>query len=137
MQLQGNPVIPKVTMYRRKTIHRCKALSYLDDRPIFEEERKAVEAWAIGGLPAEREERRRQREEKDLAHRKNLDHMMSMQKGQTVTRHVDGFNNPLPEVEDDDEGGEKERTSEERKKEQERGTARAEEATERDMLTAR
>ncbi len=136
LQLQGNPVIPKVTMYRRKTIHRCKALSYLDDRPIFEEERKAVEAWAIGGLPAEREERRRQREEKELAHRKNLDHMMSMQKGQTVTRHVDGFNNPLPEVEDDDnEGDDKERTSEERKKEQEERYRKEQEekATERDM----
>merc|ERR1719231_2006282 len=93
-------------MYRRTVISRCKALSYLDDRPIFEEERKATGAWAVGGLPAEREERRRQREEKDLAHRRNLDHMMSLMKKEKITRTVDGFNNPLPEVayDDDDDG---------------------------------
>lgn len=102
LQLQGNPFIPKMNQYRRNVIHRCKPLSYLDDRPIFEEERKAVDAWAIGGLPAEREERRRQREEKDLAHRRNLDHMLSLATKAKVTRHVDGFNNPLPEVEDDE-----------------------------------
>lgn len=63
----------------------------------------AVEAWVIGGLPAEREERRRQREEKDLAHRRNLDHMLSLAKKKPITRHVDGFNNSLPEVEEDEE----------------------------------
>eukprot|EP00965_Chrysotila_dentata_P171702 5666160-Pleurochrysis_carterae.AAC.1 len=31
---------------------------YLDDRPVFEEERLAVAAWQVGGLPAERAERR-------------------------------------------------------------------------------
>jgi len=103
LQLQGNPVVPKITSYRRTVISRCEALSYLDDRPVFEEERKAVEAWVIGGLPAEREERRRQREEKDLAHRRNLDHMMSMSGKQKVTRTVDGFNNPLPDAADDDD----------------------------------
>jgi len=103
LQLQGNPIIPKMTQYRRNTVHRCKALSYLDDRPIFEEERKAVGAWAVGGLPAEREERRRQREEKDLAHRKNLDHMISLKERKQVTRHVDGFYNPLPEMADEED----------------------------------
>lgn len=80
LQLQGNPVVPTLTQYRRNTIHRCRALSYLDDRPIFEEERLAVDAWAVGGLPAEREERRRQRQEKDDRHRKNLDYMLSLKK---------------------------------------------------------
>jgi len=60
--------------------HRCRALSYLDDRPVFEEERLAVDAWAVGGLPAEREERRRQRQEKDDRHRKNLDYMLGLKK---------------------------------------------------------
>jgi len=103
LQLQGNPVVPKVSQYRRNTVHRCKALSYLDDRPVFEEERKAVEAWAVGGLPGEREERRRQRAEKDLAHRRNLDAMISLRTKEKSTSLVDGFNNPLPEVEDDEE----------------------------------
>jgi len=77
LQLQGNAFVPKVSQYRRNTISRCRALSYLDDRPVFEEERLAVDAWAVGGLPAEREERRRQREEKDAAHKRNLEYMMS------------------------------------------------------------
>jgi len=77
VQLQGNTFVPKITQYRRNTVSRCRALSYLDDRPVFEEERLAVDAWSVGGLPAEREERRRQREEKDQAHRRNLEYMMS------------------------------------------------------------
>uniref|UniRef100_A0A7S2JR09 Dynein assembly factor 1, axonemal homolog n=1 Tax=Haptolina brevifila TaxID=156173 RepID=A0A7S2JR09_9EUKA len=76
-QLQGNSFLTKITQYRRNTVYRCRALSYLDDRPVFQEERLAVDAWAIGGLPGEREERRRQREEKDTAHRRNLEYMMS------------------------------------------------------------
>ena len=129
LQLHGNPVVPKITQYRRNTVYRCKALSYLDDRPVFEEERKAVEAWAIGGLPGEREERRRQREEKELAHRRNLDHMLSLKDQKPVTRHVDGFNNPLPEVEDDEDDAAK------RKAEREAQAAKDAEAklSERDM----
>jgi hypothetical protein len=103
LQLMGNPVVPKITQYRRNVVSRCKALTYLDDRPIFEEERKAVEAWAVGGLEAEREERKRQREEKDLAHRRNLDHMISMMKKEKVTRSVDGFYQPVADDEDEDE----------------------------------
>jgi len=78
LQLQGNPFISKVPSYRRTVISRCKSLTYLDDRPVFEEERLAVEAWVIGGLEAERAERRRQREEKDAAHLRNLQHMKQM-----------------------------------------------------------
>ena len=40
--------------------------------------RLAVEAWSIGGLPAERAERRRQREEKEDAHRRNLQYMKEL-----------------------------------------------------------
>jgi len=132
LQLQGNPIIPKMTQYRRNTVHRCKALSYLDDRPIFEEERKAVGAWAVGGLPAEREERRRQREEKDLAHRKNLDHMISLKERKQVTRHVDGFYNPLPEMADEEDVEAK--AAERRKaRDEELKKQKEEEMSERDM----
>jgi len=79
LQCQGNPFIPMVTSYRKTVVSRCKTLTYLDDRPVFEEERMATEAWAVGGLPAEREERRRQRKVKDEAHRRNLEYMKILQ----------------------------------------------------------
>jgi hypothetical protein len=81
LQLNGNPVVSKIPQYRRTVISRCKSLTYLDDRPVFEDERLTVEAWAIGGLPAERAERRRQREEKDAAHRRNIEYMQNLMAG--------------------------------------------------------
>ena len=83
-QLQGNPFVPKVKNYRRKLISRCRSLSYLDDRPVFEEERLTTDAWSIGDLAAEREERVRQREEKDAAHRRNLRYMKDLMGHQPV-----------------------------------------------------
>ena len=81
LQLQGNPLVGKVKQYRRTVISRCKSLTYLDDRPVFAEERLCVEAWLVGGLEAEREERRRQRDEKDAAHRRNLEYMKALMRG--------------------------------------------------------
>ena len=54
LNMAGNPVVSKVAYFRKKLIVACKTLKYLD-KPIFEEERLAVEAWAQGGLDAERE----------------------------------------------------------------------------------
>ena len=81
LQLQGNPLVGKVKQYRRTVISRCKSLTCLDDRPVFAEERLCVEAWLVGGLEAEREERRRQRDEKDAAHRRNLEYMKALMRG--------------------------------------------------------
>lgn len=36
----GNPVVTKIKDYRRTLISRCKSLTYLDDRPVFAEERQ-------------------------------------------------------------------------------------------------
>lgn len=41
----GNPVIRKLTNYRKTTIVRMKSLKYLDDRPVFDRERLLAEAW--------------------------------------------------------------------------------------------
>ena len=43
--LMGNPVVKNIKHYRKTLIARCKALKYLDDRPVFDEERRRVEAW--------------------------------------------------------------------------------------------
>ena len=64
LQLQGNPLVGKVKQYRRTVISRTsRSRTLMTAR--FAEERLCVEAWLVGGLEAEREERRRQRDEKD------------------------------------------------------------------------
>lgn len=45
LYLMGNPVVKLIPHYRKTVIGRCKQLRYLDDRPVFEEERRRVEAW--------------------------------------------------------------------------------------------
>ena len=63
LNLMGNPVIRSIPNYRRTMILRIKSLTYLDDRPVFEGERLATEAWERDGVEGEREERIRQRQE--------------------------------------------------------------------------
>ena len=55
---QGNPFVKELRNYRKRMISEIKTLRYLDDRPVFEDERLTVEAWLIRRLPAERAERR-------------------------------------------------------------------------------
>jgi len=54
LNMAGNPVVSKVPYFRKKMIVASKTLRYLD-RPVFEAERAATEAWATGGLESERE----------------------------------------------------------------------------------
>ena len=54
LNIVGNPVVSKVAHFRKKMIVACKTLRYLD-RPVFDMERATSEAWAIGGLDAERD----------------------------------------------------------------------------------
>ena len=45
LYLKGNPFVKEVKNYRKYIISRIKTLSYLDDRPVFPEERLLAEAW--------------------------------------------------------------------------------------------
>ena len=54
-------------------ITNVKTLTYLDDRPVFDKERLAVEAWAIGGIEAEQKERQRQKQEEIDEHQRGFD----------------------------------------------------------------
>lgn len=64
LYLHGNPILRNLKQYRRKMIVDLPSLTYLDERPVFAEERRVVEAWARGGEAEETSERTKIREEK-------------------------------------------------------------------------
>lgn len=65
LYLHGNPVCRKIDNYRKKIISSIPTLRYLDDRPVFEEDRRRAEAWARGGMEEERAEMRKIKQEKE------------------------------------------------------------------------
>lgn len=65
LYLCNNPVIRKIKDYRKTLISRIPTLKYLDDRPVFPEERRFAEAWARGGYEEERLERKKHKEEQE------------------------------------------------------------------------
>jgi len=71
LYLQGNSAPKKIKNYRKTMIAQLPTLKYLDDRPVFDEDRAFAEAFARGGLDEERKERDRIKKEKDEKHWKN------------------------------------------------------------------
>ena len=69
--MKGNPCVRYISKYRKTLTANLKNLNYLDDRPVFEVERLAADAWLRGG---EEEERRVKLEyqEKKSAQSKNF-----------------------------------------------------------------
>ena len=45
LYLKGNPVAATTKGYRKTLICRFPLLTYLDDRPIFDKERRCAQAW--------------------------------------------------------------------------------------------
>ena len=60
-----------IVSYRKTVIAKIGQLSYLDDRPVFEEDRRHAEAYHRGGIEAERQERDLIRKERDEKHHDN------------------------------------------------------------------
>lgn len=73
LKLSGNPLVRSLRRYRKTVISRCRQLLYLDDRPVFEEERRMVNAWAVGGDEREEAERKAIKEEGEAKKKKQLD----------------------------------------------------------------
>ncbi|KAJ4456211.1 putative outer arm dynein light chain 1 [Paratrimastix pyriformis] len=90
LRLVGNPVVRSQAFHYRKTyIVRCKRLTYLDERPVFDGERLCSEAWGRGATPQEaiqleQAERQRQRDEQEAKDDRNREAMrMLMEEGYT------------------------------------------------------
>jgi len=65
---QGNPFTSKIRNFKKVIIHELPKLNYLDDRPVFPEDRRYAEAFFRGGLKEERLERKKVlKEKKDWA----------------------------------------------------------------------
>lgn len=45
LYLKGNPVVDAIRSYRKTVISKLPGLAYLDERPIFDMERRCAEAW--------------------------------------------------------------------------------------------
>lgn len=78
LYLKGNPIVSSIRNYRKSIIAALPGLTYLDDRPVFELERKCAEGWVTGGLEGEREARRKHREAEEEADRRNHEFIMKV-----------------------------------------------------------
>ena len=61
--LKGNDVVRKIPNYRKTLISKIDSLKYIDDKPIFEDEKRFAMAFARGGYEEEKKERAKYREE--------------------------------------------------------------------------
>lgn len=60
----ANEIGDDLPNYRKTVISKCTNLRHLDDRPVFEDERRCCTAWARDGIEGERKERLLIRNEK-------------------------------------------------------------------------
>jgi dynein assembly factor 1 len=65
LYLMNNPVVKKIKNYRKTIIAALPNLKYLDDRPVFVDDRRHAEAFSRGGLDEERKERDKIKQEKN------------------------------------------------------------------------
>lgn len=73
LMLQGNPCVRQITpQYRKQILKVLPNLMYLDDRPVFADERRMITAWASGGADGEKKERAAMKAEEEEAVRKRL-----------------------------------------------------------------
>lgn len=78
LYLKGNACAKKIPNYRKGITAVCGNLRYLDDRPVFPEDRRAADAFNRGGIEEERAERRRIRQENSEKHDRNMQAFQDM-----------------------------------------------------------
>ncbi|XP_070762666.1 dynein axonemal assembly factor 1 [Enoplosus armatus] len=80
LNLMANEVVKKIPNYRKTMIVRLKQLTFLDDRPVFPKDRACAEAWAVGGVEAERKERQQWETRERRKIQDSLDSMAEIRK---------------------------------------------------------
>lgn len=63
--LMGNEIVSLIRSYRKTVVSKLPELRYLDDRPVFDDDRRASNAYIKGGIEEERAERKLMRQEKE------------------------------------------------------------------------
>jgi len=71
LYLTGNGCIKKIPNYRKTVITKIPNLKFLDDRPVFQEDRRHAEAFSRGGIEEERKERATIKKENETRDEKN------------------------------------------------------------------
>ncbi|KAL5288075.1 DNAAF1 family protein [Megaselia abdita] len=99
--LQGNPVVSGIPQYRKTLILECKALTYLDSRPVFPRDRACAEAWKRGGYEEERKENERWNRKDRKKIRDSVNAVLRLRR-----KHgrCDSDNLSLPSTDDEDDG---------------------------------
>lgn len=73
LYLKGNPLVAKIRHYRKRVIAELQTLTYLDDRPVNDEERRLALQWMRGGEVEEQAERARIKAEKEKRHKNYIE----------------------------------------------------------------
>lgn len=106
LYLQGNECVRKISHYRKNLITNLKNLTYLDDKPVFEDERRFAEAFARGGLDEEKKERalyRKEKEDAELKRIKDFREMIENWKGNKNTENTENDLNLKSATEKDED----------------------------------
>ena len=88
LYMQGNPVVSQLRQYRKRMIASIKSLAYLDDRPVFPLERHCAEAWAAGGLDAEKAARKAFKDEEAAKQRRDHEYLTNLREGSRAKREA-------------------------------------------------
>jgi len=96
LYFQNNEAVRGIKDYRKVVISSLPTLTYLDERPVFDEDRRFAEAYTKGGREGEKEERTRWEQERRDKHLKYLSDFNDM-----VSKHKVQRDTPTTSVLDD------------------------------------
>eukprot|EP01064_Diplonema_japonicum_P028394 TRINITY_DN4349_c8_g1_i1.p1 TRINITY_DN4349_c8_g1~~TRINITY_DN4349_c8_g1_i1.p1 ORF type:complete len:477 (+),score=161.71 TRINITY_DN4349_c8_g1_i1:70-1431(+) len=86
LYIQGNELPNQTRYFRRKMVGTIKTLTFMDERPVFPDDRRATDAWVTGGFEAEQAERDAIREEKKQAEKASMKKYKAMQEAARATK---------------------------------------------------